>query len=95
MPGDNSLRAFLFINLKTQDMTFKDLKPNYPIYILNKEDLTVTQGKTLSVSQPRVEINPKTSKMETLVDVSIEINGYTRPYAIPDDLVVTRSSGIA
>lgn len=75
-------------------MTFKDLKPNYPIYILNKEDLTVTQGKTLSVSQPRVEINPKTSKMETLVDVSIEINGYTRPYAIPDDLVVTYAGNL-
>lgn len=32
--------------------------------------------------------------METLVDVSIEINGSTRPYAIPDDLVVTYAGNL-
>lgn len=38
-------------------MLFKDIKQNYPVYILNKQDLSLTQGKAVQVPFPRMEMN--------------------------------------
>ena len=75
-------------------MLFKDIKQNYPVYILDKQDLSVIQGKATSVSFPRMDMNPKIGKTEMVVDVTIEVNGKTGTYAIPENLSVTYAGNL-
>lgn len=75
-------------------MQFKDIKQNYPVYILNKQDLSLIQGKAMSVSFPRMEVNQKTNKTEMVVDVTIEADGKTATYTIPESLSVTYAGNL-
>lgn len=58
-------------------MIFKDIKQNYPVYILNKQDMTFSQGKVISTSFPRYEnrsdIPPSllTSSPQMVIDITI------------------------
>lgn len=70
-------------------MLFKDIKQNYPVYILNKQDLSLIQGKAVQVPFPRIEMNQKTGKTEMVIDITIEANGKTATYIIPENLSVT------
>lgn len=77
-------------------MLFKELKQNYPVYILDKQTVTFTQGKVISVSLPRMNVNngtmpmmPTSSTTIMLVDVTIEADGRTATYSIPENLAVT------
>lgn len=75
-------------------MQFKDIKQNYPVYIFNKQDLSFIQGKATQVSFPRVEMNQKTGKTEMVVDITIEMNGKTASYVIPENLSVTYAGNL-
>lgn len=75
-------------------MQFKDIKQNYPIYILDKREFCVTQGKATAVSFPRVEMNQKTGRSEMVVDVTVEANGKTATYSIPENLSITYAGDI-
>lgn len=75
-------------------MQFKDIKQNYPVFILDKQELTVAQGRAVSVGFPRMEVNPKSGKSEMVVDITIEANGKTGNYAIPENLSVTYAGNI-
>ena len=70
-------------------MQFKDIKQNYPVYILDKHEFQITQGKVTAVSFPRVEVNQKTGRTEMVVDVTVDADGKTATYAIPENLSVT------
>ena len=77
-------------------MLFKELKQNYPVYILDKQEVTFTQGKVISVSLPRMGVGngtmpmmPTSSPTAMLVDVTIEADGRTATYSIPENLAVT------
>lgn len=77
-------------------MLFKELKQNYPVYILDKQAVTFTQGKVISVSLPRMGVGngtmpmmPTNSPTAMLVDVTIEADGRTATYSIPENLAVT------
>jgi hypothetical protein len=70
-------------------MLFKDIKQNYPVYILDKHEFQITQGKATAVSFPRMEVNQKTGRTEMVVDVTVEVDGKTATYAIPENLSVT------
>lgn len=70
---------------------FKDLKSNYPVYILNKDEIEVTTGKVVSVSFPRMDMNAP-GKM--VVDVVIESGEKTATYAIPENLSVTYANNL-
>ena len=70
-------------------MLFKEIKQNYPVYILDKHEFQITQGKATAVSFPRVEVNQKTGRTEMVVDVTVEADGKTATYAIPENLSVT------
>lgn len=77
-------------------MLFKELKQNYPVYILDKQTVTFTQGKVISVSLPRMNVGngtmpimPTSSPTAMLVDVTIEADGRTATYSIPENLAVT------
>lgn len=79
-------------------MLFKELKQNYPVYILDKQTVTFTQGKVISVSLPRMNVSngamsmmPTSSPTTMLVDVTIEADGRTATYSIPENLAVTYS----
>ena len=75
-------------------MTFRDIKQNYPVYILDKRELKITQSKAISVSVPHPDTNRRTGKTEMVVDVTIEINGKTPTYAIPENLSVSYDGDI-
>lgn len=75
-------------------MLFKDIKQNYPVYILDKSNLTLSTGKATQVPFPRVDMNQKTGKTETVVDITIEANGKTATYVIPENLAVTYAGNL-
>ena len=75
-------------------MLFKDLKTNYPIFILNKQEVSLIQGRVVSVSFPRMDINQSINKTEMVVDVSIEVDGKTATYVIPESLSVTYANNL-
>lgn len=64
-------------------LLFKDIKQNYPVYILDTQEFSLIQGKATQVSFPRLEMNQKTGKTEMVVDVTIEANGKMATYATP------------
>ena len=75
-------------------MQFKDIKQNYPVYIFNKQDLCISQGKVTAVSFPRIDMNPKSAKTEMVVDITIDIDGKTATYTIPESLCVTYAGNL-
>lgn len=76
-------------------LLFKDLKNGYPVYILNKLDMTLIQGVVTSVSFPHVAMNYKPGQTGTVVDVTIMADGKTATYEIPDNLSVTFANDLA
>lgn len=75
-------------------MLFKDIKQNYPVYILDKQNMSVIQGVVTSVGFPRMDMNPKTGKTGMVVDVTIVANGKTATYSIPENLTVTYAENL-
>lgn len=68
-------------------MLFREIQQGYPVYILNKQDMTVTEGKVTGNTFPRMDtVNGKT---QMVVDVNIEMNGKTATYTIPESISVT------
>lgn len=77
-------------------MTFKDVKQNYSVYILNKQDMTITEGKVVSVGFPHMDLTQKTTigQSQMVVDVTIELTGKTATYTIPENLSITYAGDI-
>lgn len=86
-------------------MMFKDIKQNYPVFIFNKQDLSVVQGKVVATTFPHVDVNAQkvtptaispTNSISTqmVVDVTIEAGGKTATYTIPESLSVTYAGNI-
>lgn len=75
-------------------MLFKDIRQNYPVYILDKQELSILQGKVTQVSFPRIEMNQRTGKTEMVVDVTINADGKTAVYSIPENHSVTYSGNL-
>ena len=75
-------------------MLFKDIKQNYPIHIFDKPDFRYIQGKATAVSFPKLEINPDTGKPDMMVSITIEAEGKTATYAIPENLSVSYANGL-
>lgn len=80
-------------------MNFKELKPNYPIHILDKtEGVKYVLGKVLNVGQPRYDMQqpqmsagsmPNFSMPSMKVDVTIEADGKTKTYAFDENAATT------
>jgi hypothetical protein len=87
-------------------MFFKDVKQNYPVFILDKQELKVIQGKVVSAAFPRIDMNggarPNPASINPtnptgalmVVDVTIEADGKTATYTIPENLAVTYAGNI-
>lgn len=67
-------------------MTFKELKEQSPIYVLDKNSVTVTKGKVTSVKPGKT--NPQVLG-GFILEFTLEYNGITQVFAIPDHLSVT------
>lgn len=75
-------------------MIFKDIKQNYPVFMLDKQALTITQGKAIAVAFPRLDLNKNTAVTQMVVDVTIEAEGKTATYTIPENLSVTYAGNL-
>ena len=79
-------------------MNFKELKPNYPIHILDKtEGVKYVLGKVLNVGQPRYDMQqpqmsagsmPNFSMPSMKVDVTIETDGKTKTYVFDENAAI-------
>lgn len=68
---------------------FRDLKQNQIVYLLRRNDgLHVSEGKVISVSPPHIDPTKIGSVNQMLIDVTIEENGKTKMFQIPDNLSV-------
>lgn len=78
-------------------MLFKDTKSGYPVYILNRDEMTAKQGKVINVGAPYFEpqkpgqLSPSTAR---LVDVTVETDGKTQTYAIGENTSVAYAGNI-
>lgn len=77
-------------------LLFKDLKPNYPVFILNTKDVEFTQAKVVSVSFPHFDTNNQVSVIghgnaQMVVDITLEVGDKTVTYVIPENLSITRT----
>lgn len=81
---------------KIRLMAFKDVKQNYSVYILNKQDITITDGKVISVGFPHLDLStkPAMGQSQMVVDVTIEANSKTATYSIPENLSVTYAGDV-
>lgn len=77
-------------------MVFKDVKQNYSVYILNKQDMSITDGKVISVGFPHMDLNskPAIGQSGMVVDVTIESGEKTATYTIPENLSITYAGDI-
>lgn len=66
-------------------MLFKDIKQNYPVYILDKQNVTFIQGKVTSISLPHMDNSNPMVIGKSVVDVTIEADGKGATYTMPED----------
>lgn len=66
-------------------MYFKDLKQNYVVYIFDKQNINVRQGKVVNVSLPHFDSVNNTMRTNMVVDVTIDDNGKTTTYTLKED----------
>lgn len=76
-------------------MQFKDVKNGYPIYILDKDSVELSQGVVKSISFPHADTSqPMYGNNALVVDVSIEANGKCATYTIPESLQITYAGNL-
>lgn len=73
-------------------MTFKELKQGYPIYMLDKDKLEVKCGKVRENSFPRID--QMNGQRQMVVDVSVECDGKTATYTMPEDSCVVYANNL-
>ena len=76
-------------------MTFKDIKENNVVYILDKNNLQVIKAKVKNSPIPKIDMNKPNiglSSSNLVVDLDLEINGKVTQYTIPESLEVTYTS---
>lgn len=73
-------------------MTFKDIKQNNTVFILDKNNLKVISAKVINASQPKVDMSKPNSCMSgttLIVEIDLNIEGKTVSYSIPENLEIT------
>lgn len=87
-------------------MLFKDIKQNYPVFILDRQGLKVVQGKVISTTFPHIDVNGNLKANINninatnptgaclIVDITIEAEGKTATYAIPENAAVTYAGNL-
>lgn len=73
-------------------MTFKELKQGYPVFILDKDNLELKQGKVVNTTFPRIDTQPTGTKM--VVDVTLDMGGKNAVYTMPEDAAVVYANSL-
>lgn len=63
---------------------FKDLRNGSPVYILDRKEITVTQGTLTNTPMSRFDTRIGTQKM--VVDLDVEISGSKTSYVVEDSV---------
>lgn len=69
---------------------FKELKQNDPILILDKQEMKLSRGKVVTAGFPRFDSNVN----RYVVDISIDLDGNTGSYTVPDNEAVSQSKNL-
>lgn len=75
-------------------MLFKDIKQNYPVYILDKQNVSFIQGKVTSISLPHIDNSNPMVIGKSVVDVTIEADGKGATYTMPEDKSIVYAGSI-
>lgn len=75
-------------------MLFKDLKNGYPVYFLDREVIKAYQGKVISISVPRYDMQNNNVNAPMVVDVTIDADGQTKTYTISENATTTYAGQI-
>lgn len=75
-------------------MLFKDIKQNYPVYILDKQNVSFIQGKVTSISLPHIDNSNPMLIGKSVVDVTIEADGKGATYTMPEDKSIVYAGSI-
>ena len=75
-------------------MYFKELTQNSPVYIFDKQSMTLSQGKVVTRGFPRMDVNPTAGISGMVVDLAIEVNGKTANYVIPESSSVAYAGNL-
>lgn len=65
-------------------LQFRDLKQNNTVHILDKRDVTLKVGKIVSTAFSRLETDTRTGKQQMMKPFSIECDGQTLSFTIPE-----------
>lgn len=66
-------------------MTFKELKQGYSVYILDKDKMSVKNGKVVGVSAPHIDKERFDLGVALVVDVTLDIEGAVATYTFKED----------
>lgn len=79
-------------------MNFSEIRQNYPVYILNRNNMTTIHGKVINAGKPYFpNMNPMNMPIpgqvqqstQRMVDITMEIEGKTQTFTIPETSAVT------
>lgn len=65
-------------------MLLKDCQKGYPVFILNRNEITVCQGKIVDVSRPHFD-NHNPSNTSMVIDVAIDMDGKQSSFVMPEN----------
>lgn len=72
-------------------LLFKDIKQNYPVYILDKQNISLIEGKVTQVSFPHLDSRNTYGTSHMVVDVTITAGDKVATYTIPEHLSITEA----
>jgi hypothetical protein len=78
-------------------ITFRDLKAGYQIYLLDKGTMSATKVKVINVGIPYNEppkVGQLAPSLTKIVDVTIETDGKSQTYAIPETATITYAGDV-
>lgn len=76
-------------------MLFKELRPGYPIYIINSQTAEVGTGTVTGVGQPHVTQDKKklyNGQLQMVIDVTANFGGTTQTIEVQDSISQTMSN---
>ena len=88
-------------------MLFKDIKPNYNVFIFDKQEVKLSEGRVTNISFPYIRdtrnqnptglSNPyhiNQMNNERVLDITIDIEGRSATYSIPENLSVAIANNL-
>lgn len=75
-------------------LQFRDVKQSYPIYILDKQNFSYTEGRVVSNTFPHIDNTNPMTMGKMVVDLVIEAGDKSATYIVPENLCISSSGDI-